>query len=587
MNTKLLRDLLILGMVLIFWPSDPGHAKKTPNKVTFQMTADKKVLQLGERLTLTIKLITSKKSYSRIRLPKNRAFKRLSKKKKQSKEMVYRGLEAGWKYIKTYTLIFKPKKMGTFTFPQAKVRVSRKTYKTQTIQITVKKKRPAILTPSMKPPLYIKPKGDTFIISDVSPKRAYMGQQVTVSYYLFKRNTISKFHLTKAPKLTAFLKEQLYKSDLLSNWKIRPIRRKRYKYTLVMRYALFALRTGTVQVDSPVYQVKRSFADSSGQATFVQSPTKSVKILPLPAHAKRRKNTPVGRFQVRTFFKKQQIFAKEPFFFSIQLKGTGNIRQLELNPLPQSNKLKFTYIRSQTKATKLKGLVTGSKSFFFRGIAQDSGEFTLPSYELVFFDPWEKRYTKKTTKAREFKVLPGRPDKPLPHLAKKNGNKKPKVAGLKSKKPQQTSWQWLLLLLPVVILLSVFMLRKRSTQKQFEEFEQAHKQSFPLAEDTLQQLRQWSSRGDFPAPQKMLQQMESNLHALFEGHLQKATRGLRRTQLMELLENSGFKKDFLDSLKNLLSTYDTIRYSPSSNNQALNQTLQNHLKTLLSKWPAL
>ncbi len=95
----------------------------------------------------------------------------------------------------------------------------------------------------------INPDEAFFIQAEVDKNRAYVGEQVTVSFFLYTREETNSGHRHfEVPDLKGFWKEELEMATRL-NFEQVVLRNIVYQRALLVSYALFPIRAGQARID--------------------------------------------------------------------------------------------------------------------------------------------------------------------------------------------------------------------------------------------------------------------------------------------------------------------------------------------------
>ncbi|HAA56755.1 MAG TPA: hypothetical protein DCE42_18460, partial [Myxococcales bacterium] len=401
-------NLTRIGPIALFGVLLLAHLPAFAADDVFEVKANKQRLHKDEKLIISIHIASFHKRIRNLRYPKNRRFRLKKRQKSYRKEAIYRaGATPKIRHFWTYTYTFQPRRYGTFTFTQARVRIGRKWLKSTPLQITVQKGVTIHRTSSLSPPKQLSARGDIFLSVDIHPKEVYQGQQTIVSTYLFQRVPCDMDY-AQLPRYDGFWKEQLFKARALQNWKRRQINGKTYKYTLMTRVALFPLKSGTLTVDPLVLRIKRKLNDVVDKNEYLRSPVVQVRALPLPTTGKPKgfREQHVGRFSIHSQLNQTKVKQGSPIVLTTTVTGTGQIKQLQVTtPTPPSQ---IEQLSNRTthmikwKDNRLQGTHTTTSLF----LPKKPGTWKLPGVAFRYFDPWNKQYITKHTTPHTIEVTP-------------------------------------------------------------------------------------------------------------------------------------------------------------------------------------
>lgn len=282
------------------------------------------------------------------------------------------------------------------------------------------------------------------IRAEVDKDRLYKGQQVVVSYYLYRRIGIFNIEVSKFPELKGFLRDEM---DM-------PVMGRRleseqivldgvvYQRSLLARYAAYPLQEGKLTIDplgikyqyqsldprfsdeeDPFFGLLNRMAPHSSSAASEVFP---VEVLPLPKEGKPQSfSGGVGDFSLSTAVDKYEVKANEALTLTAKIEGRGNVSAITEPKAKWPDDVELYESKGQVKNSR--GGV-GEKIFEFLLIPRTPGKVVLPGLEFSFFDPNKKTYVTRTTDPIEINVLPG--------LANSQGAAQPNFSGQSPKSPQ-------------------------------------------------------------------------------------------------------------------------------------------------------
>ncbi len=251
-----------------------------------------------------------------------------------------------------------------------------------------------------------------FIQVETDKTEAYVGEQVTVSFYLYTTGLIRDLDTLKYPSLKGFWKEDIEIATHL-NFQSEVIDGVPYKKALLASFALFPIKEGQAVIDS--YQAKCTVLSANdpfgslgmGRAftyTKASEPIK-IKVKPLPPEGRPTDfSGAVGDFQVTARVEDNNVVANQPFPLKIRFEGRGNAKLIDIPPFqpPEGMELYDTQ-----KEAKFFGWGTSFKEFTVLLIPRRDGEFVIPSISASMFDPQTRKYITRATEPMRIKVGAG------------------------------------------------------------------------------------------------------------------------------------------------------------------------------------
>lgn len=251
-----------------------------------------------------------------------------------------------------------------------------------------------------------------FIQVETDKTEAYVGEQVTVSFFLYTTGMIRDLDTLKYPSLKGFWKEDIEIATHL-NFQQEVIDGVPYKKALLASFALFPIKEGSATVDS--YQAKCTVipgADPFGALgmgkaytfTKTSAPVK-IKVKPLPVEGRPENfSGAVGDFQVTARIDDNSVIANQPFPLKIRFEGRGNAKLIDIPPFQAPEGLE---LYDTQKEAKFFNWGTSFKEFTLQLIPRRDGEFVIPAIAASMFDPATKKYVSRSTEPLRVRVGAG------------------------------------------------------------------------------------------------------------------------------------------------------------------------------------
>lgn len=258
------------------------------------------------------------------------------------------------------------------------------------------------------------PQGDTpgrainekeaFFLDVVTDKKeAFVGEQVTATYYLYTRHLVRDIDPLKYPTLKAFWKEDIEVPTRLDYEEV-VVNGLAYKRALLASYAIFPLKPGISIVDP--YRAKctvimmNSVMGAFGMGTPYQfsksSPELKIQVKALPvAGLPKSFSGAVGQFDISATVPGGQKFqVGQPFSLKVRIDGRGNAKNIDLPTIEYPQALEVFDTKSDSKFFR-DG--RSFKEFEILLIPRSGGTVTIPSISVGIFDPRSQSFSEKTT----------------------------------------------------------------------------------------------------------------------------------------------------------------------------------------------
>jgi len=204
----------------------------------------------------------------------------------------------------SYSYILLPNTTGTFNIGSASIEYEGENFKTNPLSVSVVKGTAKPTEDKSQSVSNEEIAKNLFIRTTVDKRRAYLGEQVTVTYKLYTRlNIASQMSVSKLPQYQGFWAEEIETSQNIS-FNTEVIDGKQFSVGILKRAALFPTQTGKLEVtpfelNVPVrLQKKRNpnniwddfFGDPFGRGESIEYMAKSntvrIEVLPLPESGK-------------------------------------------------------------------------------------------------------------------------------------------------------------------------------------------------------------------------------------------------------------------------------------------------------------
>ncbi len=246
------------------------------------------------------------------------------------------------------------------------------------------------------------PVGDLSIQTKVDHKSVFVGQQVTVSWYLYHTSPLIRFVPQAMPDAAGALVEDLYQIGPQTTSRQQVIGGRLYYVTPLYRKAFFPRKSGTLEI-SPLKMELTTLAirySGVGSVLRASEPVK-VDVRPLPDKGK-PKDFPsdgrnVGTYAIQAMVDRFRVKAGEAVTLTVKVTVAGHP---ELVDIPGLDKIGGFKIRPDKPQVQVQSgdQVAGVKTYEYVLIGVKAGQWTIPPFVLHFFDPAEGRYHVTRTK---------------------------------------------------------------------------------------------------------------------------------------------------------------------------------------------
>jgi hypothetical protein len=319
-----------------------------------------------------------------------------------------------------YKYLLLPKNKGNFIVDSMSIILSGSIYKSDPITILVS-------TPDTKK---INLKRDVYTETTISKKNPYINEQVVYTFKLFRKTEARNLKLRMPHDENFFQKEDLGKA-------------KRYSTVIdditydvdEISVALFPKKSGKSSIPPSMMELDLIHRSQSNRqrdpfARFFNDPffsgvikknrkilsTKPIELniraLPKKRKPKNFKNL-VGQFDMISTIGKNHLDAGDTTTLTIIVTGIGNVMDASIANLKIGDQFKVYPDQPTFKKTIHGNQIGGEKIFKFALVPFSTGQHSIPSVTLNYFDPDKKKYNQVSTKPIDIKIRPATSKEPL------------------------------------------------------------------------------------------------------------------------------------------------------------------------------
>jgi len=292
---------------------------------------------------------------------------------------------------KTISWTLAPKKTGKIKIPSLDVRIGGQTYKTNqiTLQVVGSNKKQS--------------DRDVFITSEIDKEEVYLGEQITLTFKLYKKVEIS-VEPFEIPEFSGFWTEELYRPNQIKIDKKIDLNGVRYEVGTLYKVALFPISGGEYVIEPLTMKVqtqkKRSrrnrdpFFDpffnsffTETETKILRSPERKIKIKIFPEPRPSGFSGAVGKFKIETSIDRDSTMVNEAITFKISISGTGNLGLFTIPKFKFSDKLDQFPPKETFEKNNFRDALSGVMSWEYILVPRISGKISIPPIAMTYFDP--------------------------------------------------------------------------------------------------------------------------------------------------------------------------------------------------------
>ena len=298
-------------------------------------------------------------------------------------------------YTRELTYALYAKQAGTFTLGPFQLEMDGERYQTKPITVEIVRGTSSAQAGQEESPI--------FVLARADHERAYVGQQVTVSYDLFYRIQPRNVSFNKLPTFVGFWTEDLFVAQQLdSHQEVRG--GVSYNVAPLRRVALFPTGAGThavgtlaVSCDIPQQRSRRGSAldpfFGRSRSVLLQSEELQIEVLPLPEQGRPEEFTgAVGRFQLSVEAQPTQVAVGDPVTLRALVEGEGNMAAVQPLQVDVVAGVKLYDPKVEEEERITNGVYGGHRLFEYILIPEQGGTVNIPPLRFAYFDPHQARY---------------------------------------------------------------------------------------------------------------------------------------------------------------------------------------------------
>ena len=304
-------------------------------------------------------------------------------------------------FTRELTYALYAKQAGIFTIGPFQLEMDGERYHTKPITVEIVRGTSSAQAGQEESPI--------FVLARADHERAYVGQQVTVSYDLFYRIQPRNVSFNKLPTFVGFWTEDLFVAQQLdSHQEVRG--GVSYNVAPLRRVALFPTGAGThavgtlaVSCDLPQQRSRRGSALDDffagdpffgrSRSVLLQSEELQIEVLPLPEQGRLEEFTgAVGRFQLSVEAQPTQVAVGDPVTLRVLVEGEGNMAAVQPLQVDTAAGVKLYDPKVEEEERITNGVYGGHRLFEYILIPEQGGTLNIPPLRFAYFDPHQARY---------------------------------------------------------------------------------------------------------------------------------------------------------------------------------------------------
>ena len=310
------------------------------------------------------------------------------------------------KNTKTLKWILSPKRSGNLIIPELRGSIDGKLFKSEPIKILVDKRSNEFF------------RNEIFIIADVDKKNVFLGEQITLTYKLYKHidTKISGVDQFQMPDFNGFWVEELFTPQRLQYQNKEVLYQgRKYQVANLGQRALFPIASDnhiipSVKIKTQIEKKKKKrrrdpFFDPFFNSFFAETDTKYIQsdevkviIKPFPEPKPSNFIGAVGDFKISVEIDQVKVNVNEGITLTVSMQGTGNLGLFTLPNVSVPKGMEAFPPNIQNSKDIFRNQITGSQKLEYVIIPRKTGNFKIPSLKMSYYnlslDSWSEIKTK-------------------------------------------------------------------------------------------------------------------------------------------------------------------------------------------------
>lgn len=345
----------------------------------------------------------------------------------------------------TFTIVVVAEKEGTANVGAASCSVDGKSVSSRPFSITVDKEAPQSAQNQQQQGGWGMPRGrqqqqqqqqepaktidgnTLFARASINKSNLYQGEEAIIVYKIYTQVPLTQFQIDKLPRNKGFWSEDLSENMTQVKQYSETYNGRQYQVAEIRRGALYPqesgkltiapLKTDVMAIIQTRAQRQRTgtildffiddpFFNPTQQQAVVKSLTSnslSVNVKPLP-EAPVGFAGGVGNFNVSAKSDLKELHANEAFTYTVTVSGRGNLSLLEAPQIEFPKGMEVYEPRVIDNINKGDNGLSGSRTFEWIITPQTQGEYDMPAFDYIYFDPTSGQYVTKQCNKVHIKV---------------------------------------------------------------------------------------------------------------------------------------------------------------------------------------
>ncbi len=300
----------------------------------------------------------------------------------------------------TRTYLLQPRSTGTKTIEAATARLDGYVVETKPITITVTAAGTSAGGGSGNVP---NPSAnrDVFLQVFANKSKAYVGEQILVSYKLFTRQSINNYQEPTGSFPGCWKQDISIKNPVVNREVINGIT---YRTAIIKQVILFPQQAGALSLPAAEMTADVEYGFFNTRRISLTGNTLTIDIKPLPTPAPVDFSGTTGQLTLASTLTTSNVAVDEPVTLTITVKGVGNMELITLPNLDLPGEFEVYEPKVSAQSNTNGGVMSGSKSYEYLIIPRQPGTYKINPLTFSYFDADKGGYQSLQTEGYEITV---------------------------------------------------------------------------------------------------------------------------------------------------------------------------------------
>ena len=266
-----------------------------------------------------------------------------------------------------------------------------------------------------------------FARASINKSNLYQGEEAIIVYKIYTQVPLTQFQIDKLPRNKGFWSEDLSEGQTQVKQYTETYNGRQYQVAEIRRGALYPQESGKLNIaplKTDVVAIVQSQAQRQRTGTildfFIDDPffsipqqqavVKSLTSNSINVNVKPLPEAPagfaggVGNFNISAKSDLKELHANEAFTYTVTVSGRGNLSLLETPQIAFPQGMEVYEPRVIDNINKGDNGLSGSRTFEWIVTPQNQGEYDIPAFDYIYFDPAQGQYVTRQCNSIHIKV---------------------------------------------------------------------------------------------------------------------------------------------------------------------------------------